>query len=315
MLLILVANLTAAEPGFYDPNRVAAASAQFARYAEVLQPNFETMQNALIRAGNDVEELDLGVSLMGDRASKDLLAYRADLRKQYARQGLEAATFSDWIQDASTQVFMSALEIAIADLADTYDVTECSPASGGIASMTGPGASGGSRSCDGTDLNAQLAASMDANPSLVGVVDQLLAEEWPTVGLSGAEQKPVKLTGKDGYVRLAPLVQALAGDQITKLDDDLDRSLGDLDRDLQGSEDDARAALERGEALRVTYESELAALGETVLGAIEKPLDKAGVDIGVCANPVALGGCTGTDRTDEVIALVKDNKKVLKALD
>jgi hypothetical protein len=156
---------------------------------------------------------------------------------------------------------------------------------------------------------------MDANPSLVGVVDQLLAEEWPTVGLSGAEQKPVKLTGKDGYVRLAPLVQALAGDQITKLDDDLDRSLGDLDRDLQGSEDDARAALERGEALRVTYESELAALGETVLGAIEKPLDKAGVDIGVCANPVALGGCTGTDRTDEVIALVKDNKKVLKALD
>ena len=138
---MVLLSLALAAAGYYNPDKVANNSETFKRYADAVQPKAEEMEAGLARASFQIQELDLGVSLLGDRAPTELVAYRDELRKQYAHQGLEAQSFNDWFQEASSSVFMQALDLAVADLSD-WQVKECAPKVGGIAGMTGPGGMG-----------------------------------------------------------------------------------------------------------------------------------------------------------------------------
>ncbi len=303
----------AGEAAHYSPDSVASHSATFARFAEALGPRGEELDEQMAVAGSAIHELDLGVDLLGGRADEALRAWRLQQRKLYAQHGLQAQSFSDWIQEASTEVFMAAMDIAIRDHDGALE--SCKARSGMAAITMGPMAGGGPQTCPGADVSADLAASMDANADLTGVVDQLLAEPWPEVKLGSAGQLVVPFVGVDGYVRVAVLAEALMGSRIEALEEGLDRDLSDLDRALGQGGVEAQAALEEAEARRLRHEADLAREGQRLLGAIEKPLGKKGLEVGLCANPPALGGCEGQDRTREVLEALRDDKKVLKALE
>ena len=291
----------------YSPNSVASASLTFARYAEALGPKSEELEEAMAVSAKAVKEVDLAVNLLGARG-EPLHDWRGELRKSYAHQGLEAKSFSDWIQDASTSVFTQAMDQAISSLG--LDVVECA-SRGGLASITGPMGGGGSR-CEGADRSAEIARAMDANADLSGVVDQLLAEPWPALELPSGAAPSVDWTGSEGTIRFGVVAQALIPARLEALEEELDRNLGDLDRELSAG--DAEKALEEATAHRLAYEAALAAEGERLLAALEKGAVKNGFEVGLCANPPALGGCEGPDRTKEFLAWAREDKKVTKAL-
>ena len=312
MHLLMLASVLAETAAHYSPDSVAAQSATFARFAQALGPRGEALDEQLAVAGSAIHELDLGVDLLGERAPEDLRAWRLEQRKLYAQRGLQAQSFSDWIQEASTEVFTAAMDIAISDHGGALE--SCKARSGMAAIAMGP-MGGGTQSCPGADVSAELAAAMDANAELTGVVDQLLAEPWPEVKLGSAGQQVQPFVGSDGYVRVAVLAEALMRRRLEALEDGLDRDLSDLDRALGLGGVEAQAALDEAQARRLRHEADLAREGQRLLGAIEKPLGKQGVQVGLCANPPALGGCEGRDRTQEVIEALRDDKKVLKALE
>lgn len=299
---MLLLSLSLAASGWYNPDKVASNSETFKRYADSVQPKAAEMESGLAKASLQVQELDLGVNLLGARAPAELVAYRDALRKQYAHQGLEAQSFNDWFQDTSSSVFMQALEFAIEDL--DGDVKECAPAAGGIAGIAGPGMMAGPK-CDGDDLSETLAVALDASTDLTAVVDQLLGEAWPTVALDGQEWEPVPLSGTTGYIRIAPLAEALLTEQLDALDAELERDLRPLDLSDEG--DKAKAV-----ALRQAYEGDIATQGDRLFDAIAKATKDQ--DLGLCANPPALGGCSGKDRSKELLPTLAQDKKVLKAL-
>lgn len=302
---MLLLSLALSAAGYYNPDKVASNSETFRRYADAVQPKAAEMEEGLAVASLQVQELDLGVNLLGKRASPELVAYRDALRKQYAHQGLEAQSFNDWFQDTSTSVFTQALDFAVEDL-DDYEVKECAPAASGIAGIAGPGMGGGPK-CEGEDLSEQLAQTLDADPDLNGVVDQLLGESWPVVGLEGQTWDPVALSGTGNYIRIAPLAEALLADQLAALDAQLERDMRPLAMEMADPSVAAKAT-----RLRQAYEADVAALGDTLFDAIAKAAKDA--DLGLCANPPSLGGCNGQDVSKDQLPVLAQHKKVLKAL-
>ncbi|HJN78040.1 MAG TPA: hypothetical protein QGF58_29270 [Myxococcota bacterium] len=291
----------------YSPNDVAAASVTFARYSEALGPRSDELEEKMAVSAKAVKEVDLAVNLLGERGAP-LSEWRAEVRKSYAHQALEAKSFSDWIQDASTAVFTQAMDLAIAELG--LDVVECAARSGGIASITGPMAGGSS--CEGEDHSAAIAAAMDANTQLNAVVDELLAEVWPALALPTGEAAALEWTGDDGSIRIGAVAQVLVGERLEALEAKLDADLGDLDREISAG--DAEEALAEATKHRLAYEASLAEEGERLLSALEKGAIKGGFEVGLCANPPTLGGCAGKDRTKEFLSWARDDKKVIKAL-
>ena len=312
LALALLTNVaSAAEPAYYSPDAVAGASTTFARFAEVAAPHFQTLQTELAKSAKSIDVLDTSVNLLGDRVTPELTAYRDGLRRDLTRGYMQAQAHVGWFEDASTSIFTQALERELKTLEGQYELSVCR-ARTGMAAITGPGAS--MKQCEGKDLNPQLAKELDSSKALTEVVDQLTSEPWPSVQVQGTEQAVLPWIGSQDYINLA-LVERALSDRMKDFNQDLDDELLPLDDALSDTKtEEGQAALAQADALRASYEAEVAAWGDTLLGLIEKPLDKKGVKVGLCANPESLGGCVGQDRTDEAIKILKADKKVQKAL-
>ncbi len=296
-LLALLLPLTswAARQGHYHPDEVAARSARFQELSQAFLPRFDALQGQLARAGEALQELERAVLLLGDRAPEGLRTWQEDLRRRAAHAHLTAQAHVDLVQQDAEQTFGRALQRALEALDDDWEVQECrrSPLPGPAA---GP-------ACPGEDLNDRLAKALDADPVLEAEVRDMLSVPWPEFQLEGAPQPAVPFTGEDGYIRLAAVAEALVGERIEAMADELDRRLAAVAGDL-----------ERAYDLRAAWERDMAALGDTLLQAIERPLKRHDLEVALCANPPALGGCPGVDRTDEALALLVDDRRVRRAL-
>ncbi|MFT5583978.1 MAG: hypothetical protein ACI9VR_001562 [Cognaticolwellia sp.] len=302
---------SAAEPAYYSPDAVAGASSTFARFAEVAAPHFETLQTDLAKSAKSIDVLDTSVNLLGTRVTPELTTYRDGLRRALTKGYMQAQAHVGWFEDASTSIFTQALERELKALEGQYELSVCR-ARTGMSAITGPGAS--MKQCDGADLNPQLALALDSSKALTDVVDQLTSEPWPFVQVQGSEQPVLPWLGSDDYINLALVDRALSK-RMKDFNQALDDELLPLEDDLADTKtDQGKAALAKADALRQSYEADVAAWGNTLLGLIEKPLDKKGLEVGLCANPESLGGCVGTDRTDRAIEILKADKKVQKTL-
>lgn len=312
MLFVLMTTVaSAAEPAYYSPDAVAGASTTFARFAEVATPHFETLQRELAVSAKSIDVLDTSVNLLGDRVTPELESYRDGLRRELTRGYMQAQAHVGWFEDASTSIFTQALERELASMEGEYTLSVCK-ARTGMAAISGPGAS--IKTCEGTDLNPQLAKALDNSKALSEVVDQLTSEPWPSVQVQGSEQPVLPWIGSEDYINLA-LVERALSERMKGLNQDLDDELLPLEEALADTKTpEGKEALAQADALRQAYEAEVAAWGESLLQVIEKPLAKKGLQVGLCANPESLGGCVGQDRTDEAIKILKADKKVQKAL-
>lgn len=305
---LLIATALAAEPGFYSPDGVAAASLTFARYAEALGPRFDKAQSELGIASRAAAELETSVLLLGDRAPAELRQASDDLRRQVTVAYLRTQAHISLLEEDSTTIFGEAMERAIAGLGDRYTLSECTP-SGGIAAMTGPGR-GGTR-CEGADLNATLAATMDKDPALTAAVDEILSIEWPGFTLEKTPRQAIALSGDATIIYLAPLADALIGGELARLDEALEAELEPLYEPIDSGDE---AALKAAEEARARYEAAMAAEGAKLLAALDKRAGKLVGELALCPNPVELGGCPGTAADDAVTRKLKADRKLAKML-
>ncbi|NOY25214.1 MAG: hypothetical protein GXP62_05020, partial [Oligoflexia bacterium] len=169
--------------------------------------------------------------------------------------------------------------------------------------------------CPGDDINALLAASLDADPVLATAIDQLNALPWPAPALSGVSQPVLALTGDAGFVQLAPVARALWASHLEDRSDDLDRKVAPLDDAVAAGDADA---LKQAQVARQAYEDALAADGQVLIAQLQASLARAakkgGADIGLCLNPQALMGCPGSDHTAELLPLLQADRKLNRAL-
>jgi hypothetical protein len=301
----------AAEPAYYSPDAVAGASSTFARFADVATPHFETLQTDLGKSAKSIDVLDTSVNLLGARVTPELTTYRDGLRRELTKGYMQAQAHVGWFEDASTSIFTQSLERELKAWEGQYELSVCR-ARTGMAAITGPSAN--MKQCSGTDLNPQLAKALDSSTALTDVVDQLTSEPWPSVQVQGSEQPVLPWLGSQDYINLALVDRALS-ERMKDFNQELDDELLPLEDDLADTKTaQGKEALARADALRQSYEAEVAAWGDILLGLIEKPLDKKGLEVGLCANPESLGGCAGTDRTEQAIKILKADKRVQKAL-
>lgn len=307
-MLALLPAVIAAEPAHYHPDRVAQSSQLFARYAEALGPSYETAQRTLTDDSLALERLERAVLLLGDRAGEDLTSWSAEQKQLLTHQYLRTQAHISLLEDDSSAIFTAAMEQALTSYADRSPV-ECSGPSS-VMALIGPGGRSASASCEGESLNAALAAHIDADAALNAAVDEILAIAWPDLGIEPAEQAVVELTGTEGYVQLHELAE-LFDRELDRMADTLEGKLRPYEGAIAAGD---QAAMAQAVAVRERYELAMAEAGNLVLDAAAKALKK-GPAVGICANPEALGGCAGADRTDEVLPMLAAHKKVQRALD
>lgn len=309
LALALATAASAGEPAWYHPDEVAAQSAVFQAAAGELGPRYQALEDSLRRLSRPLEDLELATALAGDRLSRDTRAWAEQTRRTALAGHLQAQRHVDYVQDEYGRIFGAALQRALPTVSGGATARECA-SGGGVQAMMGRGAA-----CEGVDLNPALARALDADPLLADEVARLNALPWPQVQVEPAPQPALALTGTGGWVQLAPLARALWPDRLERRTDDLDRELAPFEDALDAGDE---AALASAREARARYEAALAADGEVLLAlvaeALEKKARKGGADVGACVNPVALGGCPGQDRTEEIIGLIGQDRRLQRGL-
>ncbi len=305
---ILSSALASPTPAWYDPNRVASKSDAFASFSEQSSPRFDALQSELSRASSALADLEMGVLSIGDRAPPELISHMNMLRRQAAHGYLVAQAYVDTLQEDSANTFGSALERALLSLAETHSLKECIRPTG-MAAM-GPGRAG--PKCEGEDVSAKVAEGLDADPQLAADIKEILSIEWPDLKLTPSEQPVIALSGNQNHLRMSALLQTLAPGRFESLGASLEKSLAPLRAQLEGPEPEQ--ALVKAKALRAQYEQAVAAVGNEILETIAPVLEKQGGSVGVCTNPVSLGGCPGQDLTDSRLSKLAADRKVRKRL-
>ena len=311
-MLIWFASALAA--GFYHPNDVAAASETFGSAQSELLGPLETRQKTARALSNALRSYREGLDALGaapaDQVSR-LEALEADYHRQF--DGLQ--TFADQLVGDFDAAFTDALGRA---LAAHPGAMEC------VAEVAvGPRVPGmGGRTqknpeCQGDDLNAAVAAAIDADAELKAALPGIVGRPWPSLGVT---PQPLPTIG-DGsrYVHLQELLTKGAGAAMRAIDRDDDDARMAIEAELEDGADAAELArLEStGNQISAATAAKRAALAAPILAAATKVLDKAakkGEATAWCVQPAALGGCEGTDASTEVVQLLLSDKGVTKAL-
>ena len=312
LMSMLTASALAGTPAHYHPDSVAGSSEVFRASAEELAPAFDAAQTSLASLGRDLEGLEVGVALLGDTAPGALSQWSQTAQETVTVQYLTVQHHVNAIQDGYGQVFGGALQRAI-DAQPGYTIVECA-SGGGLSAMMGRRS--GSGSCEGEDLNPALTTALDADATLRSELTELTGVAWPEIGLEAQQQPAVAITGTGRDVDVATLADALIGNLLDSRLEDFEDALAPLEDDIdEGSESTIAEAAE----LKRTYEARLATDGAALITAVSEALARAGKknntdNIGLCANPTGLGGCGGDDATAAVLDLIRDDRKLAKAI-
>ncbi|MEZ4241771.1 MAG: hypothetical protein R3F59_37605, partial [Myxococcota bacterium] len=171
--------------------------------------------------------------------------------------------------------------------------------------------------CHGQDLNATLAAVVDADTALADQLDEILGRAWPAVVLPKEAQAPVG--GQARWIDVRDLFVAGARGALRRIDDRDDTARGKIEAAIEqgATVDELRALQPESERISAETAAARAALAAPVLAVAEARMAKkwgGEPATGWCANPPTLGGCTGDDATRDLVSRLLDDKKVAKAL-
>jgi hypothetical protein len=315
VLLLLVLPSAFAEPaGYYHPDNIASQSARFAEASAVMGPAFETAQTSLSRMGRALENLERNTAFLGPDASDELTSWYEQTQRAVIGQSIQIQRHVDLLQDDYGNVFSSATERAIRTVAAGRELQECND-SGGISSMLSRSARS-APDCVGEDLNAQIASELDQDTSLADELSEINAIPWPVVSIEPTPQPLHSVTGTTRYVSMTALSRYL-DDKADRRQEAFEDALAPLEDDIDSGDE---AAMAQAAQLKASYFAGLAEDGAVLQAALLKSLSKAAkkvsgfAEVGICANPAALGGCDGEDITDMVMALLKDDNKFQKAM-
>lgn len=317
MIAWLVALGTAHAGAFYHPADVSAASARFAEAQQTAGTAFQARQERSDALAAALVHYETAIDLLGDR---DVAAHRTrhtTLRTAFGRQqAVLRATASDFL-DAFDAAFSDALARAL----DGRDAEVCQPDAGGL--RMGPRFARGERTtCEGDDLNAELATAIDADPALGRDLEALLAMAWPAFDLP---TEAVAAVG-DGAATLDPLGTLQTSDSARAALTAIDRADDDARLPLQAAieegitEADVPTLKAQAASITAATAASRAALASPVLDTIEATaakLDKKGAapTVAWCPQPEIFGGCTPEPVDADCTETILTHPKVAKALD
>lgn len=304
-LALLVTAALAAPAGHYHPDNVAAKSRVFATAAEASGPAFQSAQDELARISGALQTIEVGAALLGERAPTGFDDWANGVRRTATGQFLQVQRHVDLLGEDYGQVFGAALERALE--AEGGQLAECSGGSGIQALMRRPGGS----SCPGEDKNGSLARRIDQDPTLKKEVAAINEVPFPAVGVDSRTWAPVAVTGTTRWFDVAAVARRFGGVALEREAGRLEAAVAPLEARIAAGD---ATAVGDAETARAAYEAALAGVGAGLLEAATKSLDKAGMsDVGACANPAALGGCTGEDATKAVLEALSADPRFAKA--
>jgi hypothetical protein len=310
-LFALIATASAG-PGHYHPADVAAQSSLYARAADGAGVTFAKRTEDVERIARALRDYEEGLDLLGSRAAPAERERLASLQKSYHRDVAVISAFANTMMEDFDGVFSAAMERAIAaqgEASECASLVQSGPAVPGI-----PPRMEKNTACEGPDLNGTIGSAMDADPLLISAVDEILALEWPALRTDTEAQAPVG--SGTAWLDVDAFFRKVAKDALRKIDS------ADEDARL-----DFQAAIEEGAATseleghvsaakKITAQTAArrADLAAGLLQAIDDRAAKKGWSVAWCANPSVLGGCTGEDAGDDMVANMLADKKVQKAL-
>jgi hypothetical protein len=317
MLLLALSTLAYADSaGFYHPNDIATASALFGRAADSAGVTFEERSAKAEGIAGALRDYELALDLLAVRAPVDEHVRLEELDRQFNREFAVLQVFSDAMMDDFMREFEASLERALADLPGAIpcerEIAD-GPQIPGMRTRTKA-----NPECRGEDLNARLAATMDADPTLGAAIAEILALEWPDLSVNPSAQTPSG--GGERHVHVDALLRAGARSALRDIDADDEQARLPFEAAIE--EGASKEELERlvADAQRVTEQTATrrGALAAPVLAAASKVTakwtKKGEPATGWCANPVLFGGCTGADDTGELVPRLLEQAKVANAL-
>lgn len=168
-------------------------------------------------------------------------------------------------------------------------------------------------SCTGTDISPSIAQKLDANEELTKGIDEVMARTWPSPSLPSKKFSTIELTGTEHFISLDVFAQSLFGKKIANHHKWYEQQYQAIDTT---TEDGKKSANE----LYQKFESKLQQDKNTIEKALKvlikkrKKKDSRYLSLGYCGNPIELGGCSGTDITQDVLKELVEYKKSKKII-
>jgi len=312
---VLIWFTSALAAGFYHPNDVAAASTSFAQAQQQLMAPLEERQGAARGLSNALRSYREAVDAMGSVPSAHTDRLEA-LEASYNRQFDGLQTFADDLVGDFDAAFTAALQRALSAHPGAQECIRQVAVGPRVPGMGGRMQD--NPECQGDDLNATLAAAIDADATLQQELPGIVGRPWPELGADPVEL-PVVGDG-ERYVQVQQLLGKAAGASLRAIDREDDDARMAIGAELEDGADAAELA--RLESLGDQIASQTAAkrraLAEPILAASDKVLSKAAKKgepaTAWCVQPEVLGGCEGTDATAELVPQLLEEKAVVKAL-
>jgi hypothetical protein len=307
--------------GFWHPDDLASLSERYRTSAEQLQGPFEAQSSRAEQLAAALRQYREGLDLLGSRAPAPERERLEQLEKVFQRQHATLQVFADRLVADYDGAFMDAVGRAVA--ARGGEVVECEATlaqGGGPGGRVLPGVPSRrvpNPDCAGEDLNAALAAAVDADGALEAQVAEILGRDWPEVGVEPAAQAPVG--GGERWIEVRDLMMAGAREPLQAIDRRDDEARGRIEAAIEqgATVDQLREMAPEAERIESETAAARAALAGPVLAVAEARIAKkwsSEPGVGWCANPGPLGGCIGQNATRELVSRLLDDKKVAKAL-
>ena len=314
-MLTLLLTGTALAGGFYHPIDIAGESTMFVDAAEQSTKPMEALNRTLGGLSAALIAYEEALDLLGDAAPDDERERLTQLRTEYNREFAQLQAFADAVVEDFDAEFTSAMERAMRPHADAQVCERMVAAGRALPGM--PARMEKNPACKGEDLNAAIAAAMDADPALKQAVSEITSATWPTVDLTPTPQAPVGPT--EAWIDVRSFIGALAGDRLRQIsrEDDRDRAEFEMSIAEGASKEELARYVQEAEQLTLRTaqaRAEVAApLLESAEAVLEKWSSKGKPATGWCVNPAVLGGCSGAAADADLVQALIDDKKVQKA--
>ena len=168
-------------------------------------------------------------------------------------------------------------------------------------------------SCQGTDISPSIAQKLDANEELKKGIEEVMARTWSTPSLPSKQFSTIELTGTENFISLDVFAQSLFGKKIANHHKWYEQQYQQLDTTSEQGKKSANELYQEFEGRlqqdKNTIEKALKALIKK-----RKKKDSRYLSLGYCGNPLELGGCTGTDITQDVLKELVEYKKSKKII-